>query len=272
MKNPRSTKWCFTINNYSDSDTFAVRHMCSRPNIKYGIFGFEVGESGTKHIQGYVRFQSSTSFDCMRKKLIRANLQVANGTDLQNQTYCSKDGDHTEYGEPQDDKQGARNDIRGVTQLIRSGDITQSDFMWEYPEMYVRYGRMFQKMFEEMAPKRTTEPIVTWRWGSAGTGKTRYVFDNHGAVYVKDNTLWWDGYKSGDAIVIDDFDNAIPFRILLRILDRYQYSGQIKGGYVQINSTHIYITSEFPPSYYWEGNELAQVTRRLFLVEHVKAI
>jgi len=49
---------------------------------------------------------------------------------------------------------------------------------------------------------------------------------------------------------------------LLRLLDKYPYQGQIKGGYVKINS-NIIITCEFPPEYFWKGNELAQITRRI---------
>ena len=270
QKDIGSTKWCFTINNYSDSDTFAVRHMLSKPNVKYGIFGFEVGEEEkTPHIQGYVRFRSTVGFNAMAHKLVRARLERANGDDMQNKKYCSKDDNHEEYGEAEESKQGSRNDIKAVSQLIRSGEIEQTDFMFDYPEMYVRYGRMFDRMFAEVAPKRTTEPNIIWRYGLSGTGKTRHIFDNHDNVYVKDNTLWWDGYKSGDVILIDDFDNNIPYRVLLRILDRYQYQGQIKGGYVQVNSPHIYITCEFPPTHYWCGNELLQITRRLSSIVHV---
>jgi hypothetical protein len=63
--------------------------------------------------------------------------------------------------------------------------------------------------------------------------------------------------------VIDDFDGKWPYRDLLRLLDRYVYQGQIKGGYVHINSDYIIITCEHRPEEYWSGNELTQVRRRL---------
>ena len=84
---------------------------------------------------------------------------------------------------------------------------------------------------------------------------------------MKDGTPWWDGYTNQDVILIDDFDGKWPFRDLLRLLDRYPYQGQIKGGYVKINSPHIYITCEFPPAdIYQPGNELNQIIRRLDII------
>jgi len=49
---------------------------------------------------------------------------------------------------------------------------------------------------------------------------------------------------------------------LLKLCDRYKYSGQVKGGFVKINSPFIFITCEFPPSHFWIGNTLTQVLRR----------
>ena len=50
----------------------------------------------------------------------------------------------------------------------------------------------------------------------------------------------WDGYKQQEAIIIDDFDNTIPYRTLLRMLDRY---GQVNDGYEKLKSNQqsIYI-------------------------------
>jgi len=81
--------------------------------------------------------------------------------------------------------------------------------------------------------------------------------------------MWWDGYEQQEAIIIDDFDGKWPYRDLLRLLDRYPYQGQFKGGYFKVNSPYIYITCEFAPSYFWQGNEYAQVFRRLKEVKYV---
>lgn len=265
----RHRAWCFTINNPTEADHFAVNLLMRK--AQYGIAGDEIGEKGTPHIQGYIHLENPLSFELMKKSLCRANLSVAGGSDKQNFDYCSKGGQFKEWGIISEG-QGKRNDIKEIANLIKSGDISMVDIMFDYPDMYLKYSRSLEKMFAAVQPHRQQAPTVIWLWGLAGTGKTRYVIDNHGddKVYIKDNTSWWDGYSQQEVILIDDFDNNIPYRTLLRILDRYRYQGQVKGGYVNVNSPFIYITCEFQPSHYWTGNTLDQVTRRLTSVLEIK--
>ena len=264
--------WCFTLNNWTKSDLFAAKAMFNskKKKVEYGIFGEEVGASGTPHLQGYVRFATAIGMQALSKMLCRASLRMANGNDEQNQTYCSKECTNVfEVGTVS--RQGARNDITEVTQKIKNGEITLVDCMFDYPVVYVKYSRSLEKMFDAVAKPRSTQPQVHWRWGLSGTGKTRYCVETHPNHYIKDGTIWWNGYSPKcEAIIIDDFANDIPFRTLLRLTDRYVYQGQNKGGYVQINSPYIYITCEHPPSYYWAGNELFQITRRCTSVLEIK--
>lgn len=234
------------------------------------IVGKEVAPStGTPHFQGYIRLKNAMTFTTFQKYLTRACILVANGNDHQNQKYSAKEGNLLfEYGTPS--TQGKRNDLKAIAILIKNKQITLDELMFEYPDMYVKYSRAFEKMFNAIMTPRTNPPEVHWRWGLAGTGKTRYCIETHPDHYVKDGTMWWDGYKQQEAIIIDDFDNQIPFRTLLRMLDRYVYQGQVKGGYVHIDSPFIYITSEHPPEVYWSDNELQQVIRRLTSVTEIK--
>lgn len=237
---------------------------------KYIIVGREQGEQGTPHLQGYVHFNNPVAFSKVKHYLPRAHIEVANGSDKQNYLYCSKEKNILiEHGE-QSVGQGSRMDLKQVADVIKSGEMTIDDFMFEYPEIYFKYSRAVEKMFAAILVPRASPPLVFWRWGLAGTGKTRYCIDQHPNHYIKDGTPWWDGYKQQEAVIIDDFDNQIPYRTLLRMLDRYVYQGQVKGGYVHINSPYIYITCEHPPTYYWTGNELEQVMRRLTSVLEIK--
>lgn len=260
MAADRHRCYCFTINNYTSRDLYAVKFL--EKKALYIILGEEVGEKGTPHYQGYIRLRDSITMGSLAKSLTRAHLIVANGTDEQNKTYCSKQKVIYEYGTPSAG-QGTRTDIKEVADLIRSGKITLEDCMFDYPELYLKYSRSLEKMFNAVQPKRNTRPKVYWRWGLAGTGKTRWAVEKYPEHYIKDNTMWWDGYKQQQCIIIDDFENEIPYRVLLRMLDRYEYNGQVKGGYVQINSPIIVITCEYPPEHFWSGNKLIQITRRL---------
>jgi len=265
----RHRSWCFTINNYTDSDWFGVKQLFKR--AKFGIGGEEIcPTTGTPHIQGYVSLDSPMSMKIMKQYLPRANLRVANGSDKDNLVYCSKDATNIyQIGEPSEG-QGKRNDIHELVLKIKNKEITMEEVMFDYPELYVRYSRSIEKYFNIMLKPRDQPPKVFWRWGLAGTGKTRYCIEKHPDHYIKDNTPWWDGYTQQEAIIIDDFDNTIPYRTLLRMIDRYQYPAQVKGSYVQVNSPYIYITCEFSPYRYWQGNELAQVLRRLTSIDEIK--
>lgn len=263
----RHRSWCFTINNWTPSDLLSVQSLMK--DSCYAIVGKEVGESGTPHLQGYVRLSNAKTMYAVKKYLPRAHLELAKGNDDDNRKYCSKDGDYEERGEC-GVGQGVRMDLREAAQVIQSRTVGLTEFMFSYPEIYMKYGRAIRDMFSATYLPRTTPPEVHWRWGLAGVGKTRYCVEKHSDHYPKDNSPWWDGYVQQEAIIIDDFDNTIPYRTLLRILDRYAYQGQVKGGYVHINSPYIYITCEHPPSYYWHGNELAQVQRRLTSVQEIK--
>lgn len=265
----RNRCWCFTINNYTESDWFSVKHLFKR--AKFGICGEEVGtKEGTEHLQGYVSLNSPCSLKIMKQYLARAHLTVANGSDQENLVYCSKDATNLyQVGEPSEG-QGKRNDIHDMVSKIKNKEATILDIMFDYPELYLRYSRSIKEYFNIMLQPRTTLPKVFWRWGLAGTGKTRFPVEKHPSHYIKDNTIWWDRYDQQEAIIIDDFDNTIPYRVLLRLIDRYEYLGQTKGSYVHINSPYIYITCEHPPEFYWQGNELAQVMRRLESVTEIK--
>lgn len=81
--------WCYTINNYSEEDirrlqeVDAVRHVCGR----------EVGENGTPHLQGYVRFQKPQRFSWWKNQFPRAHVEPRIGSEKQASDYCKKEGD-----------------------------------------------------------------------------------------------------------------------------------------------------------------------------------
>jgi hypothetical protein len=62
---------CFTLNKYTAQDVMNIQGAEGRCGISYLCYGFEVGENGTPHMQGY--FQSNhDKYDCF-KKLFKCN-------------------------------------------------------------------------------------------------------------------------------------------------------------------------------------------------------
>lgn len=256
-------KVCFTLNNYTPEEyQFIVdqRNLC-----KFLVLGKEVGAEGTPHLQGYANFVKRTRFTALKKLIPRAHFEVALGTDQQNLAYCSKsDKNPFIHGEPQ--ASGKRNDLKAACDAVLEKK-TLPEVAAAFPAVYVRYPRGIEHLVTLLHTKRDVNdpPLVLWLWGKAGVGKTRFAFDqlSHDQIYIKDGTQWWDGYSQQQCILIDDFDGKWPFRDFLRLLDRYPYRGQTKGGYVEINSPIIIITCEFSPDHFWGANDLSQVTRRV---------
>jgi len=52
-----SKSWVLTLNNYSDEEYGSLKQVLE--NLGDYILGKEIGESGTPHIQGYVKFQKN---------------------------------------------------------------------------------------------------------------------------------------------------------------------------------------------------------------------
>jgi len=134
----RTRGWTFTINN----DTFEDLIGLIETDFEYLVIGFEVGDSGTPHIQGYIYFKNPRMLKGVRNLMPRAHLLVSRGTALQNLKYCSKSGDFYEFGTIPE--QGQRIDIKEIKSMIDQGksmcEIADNHFM-----DYVRYHKGFER-------------------------------------------------------------------------------------------------------------------------------
>lgn len=235
--------WFMTINNPRNSDWEALL----KDNYQYICGQVEIGENGTPHIQAFIYYTNPRVKPV--KKYPRAYLDKAESFDA-SKKYCSKTD--TRVAGPfrmgEEPAQGKRTDLEELAKKVIGGTRIEEIAM-EAPSDFIKYHKGLQALENLVQKNRITKPTNTWYWGLAGTGKTSRVIDKHGAdnVYIKDGTMWWDGYRGQEAIVVDDFDGKWPYRDFLRFLDRYPYQGQVKGGYVKINSPFVYITCEFEP-------------------------
>ena len=94
---PRCRRWCFTVNNPTQEYTETLLETL-RGKSRYFIVGYERGESGTPHLQGFVCFPNQLQRRTVAKRIPGAYLAISVGTVTQNRTYCTKDGDYYENG------------------------------------------------------------------------------------------------------------------------------------------------------------------------------
>lgn len=58
----RYRSWCYTVNNYEESEWDAHTPWVISKHIKHMVFQLERGESGTPHVQGFVTFTEGKTF------------------------------------------------------------------------------------------------------------------------------------------------------------------------------------------------------------------
>ncbi|AHH31475.1 replication-associated protein [Dragonfly larvae associated circular virus-6] len=263
----RSRGWAFTLFHYTEEDINKIKKL----EVQYQCVGKEIcPKSKEPHLQGYLYYANPVRFETVKTSIRKeVHLESARYSAKRNARYCKKEGDWWEQGEPP--MMGARSDLAEVALMVRNG-ASLEQVAEENPEVYVRYSRGLQALQTKVMKHRTERPNVTWIWGSTGVGKTRYAVELCDSFYMKDGTKWWDGYEQQKWIILDDFhwDGKVEsFREFLRMIDRYKYQGETKGGHVKINSPQIVITCEHAPDKFWYDTKLDQVIRRLNKVIHL---
>jgi hypothetical protein len=141
----------FTLNNYNENEQQSLRTALGTvlgragAKVTYVIFGREVGESGTPHLQGYVRLDRKVSIKTFLESrgsigLHRAHVEGAKGTCTQNIDYCSKDGDTESFGSAP--VPGKRSDLEEIRELIAKG-VPEHVIATDYFDKWVVYRRSF---------------------------------------------------------------------------------------------------------------------------------
>jgi len=243
-------------------------------SVKYMIIGFEVGESGTKHIQGYVDFNNPRVLGGVRGKVPYAHWEPRRGTASQAAEYCKKEGDFHEYGEP--GKQGQRADLVLLKEQIVGG-VRVDSMVMDDPVAFHQYGRTLNKI-EDLAMRRkwrTEMTRGTWYHGKTGVGKSHIAFDGFGTdthyVFPNDNG-WWDGYTQQPTVIFNDFRGEIPYNEMLQLIDKWPYSVRRRNREpMPFTSTSVIITASLPP---WEvycqrnnRDSIQQLLRRVEVIE-----
>nr|QHN64371.1 rep protein [Cyclovirus sp.] len=176
MSNGTVRRFCFTLNNYTDAE-YKVVVAFLESNCKYGIVGKELGEkNGTPHLQGFCNLRKPMRFGTIKKSLGDAiHIEKANGSDLDNQKYCSKAGNYIEKGTPS--QQGRRTDLETLVAGIQNGANTTLKVATEFPTCFIKYHRgisEYLKLAYPIAP-RTEKTWVYYYWGPTGSGKSRRI-------------------------------------------------------------------------------------------------
>lgn len=170
--------------------------------------------------------------------------------------------------------QGSREDLNRLHELCKQ----QADFQTlldAHFGLLLRYPRGISSIrLHYYQSSEVPEKRVIVHWGEPGTGKTttaRNACDNPFIILPRANGVWWDGYTEGRDVIIEDYDGYIPWSTYLAITDKWAILGETKGGFVQMNSATIYITSNAHPREWYEygpARPYSAVHRRIWKIVH----
>lgn len=142
----RSRGWCFTINNYKNSDLIEFYEA----NADYGVFGFETGSEGIPHMQGYLYWINPIEFTTVKSYLTRAHIEKQRARDPAAAIkYCEKDGEVYEYGNRPD--QGRRSDLQDLTKRVLAGE-SLSELVEDYPSQVMMYKSKLEELTNMRKP------------------------------------------------------------------------------------------------------------------------
>lgn len=138
----------FTHNNYTDADQDRYRAEGDSDRITYLVFGREVAETGTPHLQGYVYFKIPTRFSTVCNRFPGAHIEIARDQRAA-AAYCKKDDDFEEFGSNKAiSVQGQRNDFEAFKEWLEDQEDwpTERLILEAWPQMYGLHGPRLLRM------------------------------------------------------------------------------------------------------------------------------
>jgi len=277
VRDSKARAWCFTWNNYPFD--WATQISRKFPKRKYWVGGCEVAPTtGTPHIQGYVEFNSPAKFSTLQRLGFISHWEIRKRTAKQASDYCKKeDPDFVEEGTIS--QQGARHDLAAVRDAIVEQGASFREVAAEFPS--VNAHRTAQTLLTYFEPKRRFKPTITWIYGPTGVGKSHRaeelaygITDDLDQIHTQTGrSKWWDGYDAHTVVIIEELRKEFcDFADFLVLIDRYPHKIEVKGGFRQMRSRHMFITSSKPPELMWHTDEdINQLLRRIDNIYEIKS-
>lgn len=239
------------------------------PQLQFVRGQLERGASGFLHWQLVAAFPKNVRLSAVRKLFgdVHAELTRSDAAlDYVWKDDTAVDNTRFQLGDPAV-KRNCKRDWDSVWESAKSGRMDDV----ESSIKICHYRTLKQIAVDHMAPV-AVERVVNVFWGPTGTGKSRRAWEEAGwQAYPKDpRSKFWDGYSGQQHVVIDEFRGDIDIAHLLRWFDRYPVIVEVKGSSCVFAATHIWITSNLSPDFWYPGLDegtQAALRRRLIVTQ-----
>jgi len=242
--NSQSRKWLITINQplekgYSHDKIKEI--LTGFKSLIYWCMSDEIGSEGQKfHTHIYIAFSSAVRFSTIKKNFEGGHFDIAKGTSEENRNYVFKEGKwekdrkketnmsdtHEEFGDLPVERQGQRNDIHDLYDMIKGG-LSNYEIIEAEPNYMLNLDKIerTRQIIKEEKFKSTFRNLeVTYVTGATGTGKTRSVMEEYGyenVFRITDYLHPFDNYKGQDVIIFEEFRSSLKIQDMLNYLDGY---------------------------------------------------
>lgn len=264
-----SRKWLLTINNpvekgYTHDKLIEIMEQFK--GVTYYCMSDEIGlETKTYHTHLFIYAPNGVRFNTIQKRVPNCHIDYCKGTAQQNRDYVFKEGKYSgtdkedtrvdgtqlEWGEMPVERQGRRNDIVDLYDMIASGmsDFQILDTSPDYMLNLNQIRQTRQVIRSEKFKNTFRQLTTTYIWGSTGGGKTRYVMDKYGYENVYRVTNYkhpFDDYRGQDVVLFDEFRSSLPLADMLKYLDGYPVVLPCRFADTQACFTKVYFTTNIP--------------------------
>lgn len=259
-------KWQITINNPIPK---GYTHEVIKEKLQefkkciYWCMADEEGETFHTHI--YMCCSSIVRFSSIIKRFKGGHFEMAKGTSAQNRDYVFKEGkwantekettnfkdSHEEWGELPVERQGKRNDLDDLYDMIKAG-MSNYEIIENSPQYMLhvdKIERVRQSILDEKYKDVWRNIHCTYIFGSTGAGKSRSVMDKFGYsnVYrVTDYLHPFDSYKGQSVIIFEEFRSSLKIDDLLKFLDGYPLELPCRYANRQACFTEVYFATNIP--------------------------
>lgn len=235
-RNTRGRAWCFTFNNYSNQELQDLKDYFEIDTETQFVLGKEIGENGTPHIQGCVRFKSARTFQSMKKLMPKCHIEICKNWNASVQ-YCKKEGNHS-------------------TKLANEKLICPDPL--EGKELYP-YQKDIKNRIKEKADDRT----ILWYWEDTGnigkTTLTKHFVISCGAIMLSGKandckytvSMWIDSQKKFPEVIIFHYvrsnEEYISYEAIEAIKDGMFMNTKYECKMVVYPCPHVIILANFEP-------------------------